>query len=82
MKTIVLALCLLIPTAIWAQKQGEVEPQQKMLKSAKQAVHDEPAKASGIQKSQREQPPGRPPQGAPPAGADAAGKAPGDPPSR
>lgn len=78
MKTLVFALCLLVPTSGWAQKQAPVEPQHKMIKSAKEAVRDEPAKASGIQKSQREQPPGRPPAGAPPDGADAAGKAQGD----
>jgi hypothetical protein len=80
MKTLVLALCLFIPTAGWAQKQAPVDPQFKMIKSAKQAAHDEPAKASGIQKSHSAPPPGQPPAPAPPAAGDAAGKAQGDSP--
>lgn len=80
MKTLVFALCLLIPSSGWAQKQAPVEPQQKMIKAAKQAERDEPAKASGIQKSQGAPPPGQPPHAAPLGGADAADKAQGDSP--
>ncbi len=77
MKTIVLALLLLIPAATWAQKKEEaVDPQHlKMLKAGRQAESEASTAGQGINKGRREQGPGPAAESGSSAGAGAAEKA-------